>query len=66
MTQSKAKFGLLLSNRGVVIGTTTLEEMLKMARQVDEADVWDSAWVGDSIIAKPRVDALVLLGALAA
>ena len=66
MARSKAKVGLVLSNRGVMIGATTGEEMLRMARQVDETDVWDSVWVGDSIIAKPRVDALVLLGALAA
>src|SRR5690348_14644204 len=65
-TRSNAKFGLLLTNRGVMIGATTTEEMLRMARQVDEAEVWDSVWIGDSIFAKPRVDALIMLGALAA
>lgn len=65
MTRSHAKFGLLLTNRGVMIGATTIEEMLKMAKQGDEAEEWDSVWVGDSIFAKPRVDALVMLGALA-
>lgn len=65
MTRRAAKFGLVLSNRGVMIGATTIQEMLRMARQVDETDIWDSVWVGDSILAKPRVDALVLLGALA-
>jgi alkanesulfonate monooxygenase SsuD/methylene tetrahydromethanopterin reductase-like flavin-dependent oxidoreductase (luciferase family) len=66
MTQNRAKFGLLLTNRGVMIGATSTEEMLVMAKQVDEAEAWDSVWVGDSIFAKPRVDALVMLGALAA
>jgi len=65
MSRSTARFGLVLSNRGVMIGATKSEEMLRMARQVDATDVWDSVWVGDSIFAKPRVDALVLLGALA-
>src|SRR5258708_12254718 len=31
----------------------------------DEAQ-WDSIWVGDSLFAKPRLDGLVLLSALAA
>jgi alkanesulfonate monooxygenase SsuD/methylene tetrahydromethanopterin reductase-like flavin-dependent oxidoreductase (luciferase family) len=36
-----------------------------LAQRAEEAG-WDSVWVGDSIFAKPRLDALVLLGALAA
>jgi alkanesulfonate monooxygenase SsuD/methylene tetrahydromethanopterin reductase-like flavin-dependent oxidoreductase (luciferase family) len=62
---SKIRFGLTLPNRGVIIGATTVEEMYTLAQQADEAG-WDSVWVGDSIFAKPRLDALVLLGALAA
>jgi alkanesulfonate monooxygenase SsuD/methylene tetrahydromethanopterin reductase-like flavin-dependent oxidoreductase (luciferase family) len=66
MTNSQApRFGLVLSNRGVVTGTTTVEELLTLAQQA-EATGWDSVWVGDSILAKPRLDSLVLLGALAA
>jgi alkanesulfonate monooxygenase SsuD/methylene tetrahydromethanopterin reductase-like flavin-dependent oxidoreductase (luciferase family) len=62
---SKPRFGLTLPNRGVVIGATSVPEMLEMAEWAEDAD-WDSVWVGDSIFAKPRLDALVLLGALAA
>src|SRR6516225_11660941 len=62
---TKPKFGLTLPNRGVVIGATTVPEMLEMAEWADDAG-WDSVWLGDSILAKPRLDALVLLGALAA
>ena len=65
MTQGHARFGLTLPNRGVIIGATTVEEMLKMGEWADSAG-WDSVWVGDSIFAKPRLDAIVLLGALAA
>ncbi|MGH7864594.1 MAG: LLM class flavin-dependent oxidoreductase, partial [Candidatus Binataceae bacterium] len=61
----KPKFGLTLPNRGVIIGATTVPEMLEMAEWADGAG-WDSVWVGDSIFAKPRLDAIALLGALAA
>ena len=59
------RFGLTLPNRGVIIGATTVEEMLEMAQWADGAG-WDSVWVGDSIFAKPRLDAIALLGAIAA
>src|SRR6266849_1598231 len=65
MAAQKACFGLTLPNRGVVIGATTVPEMLEMAEMAESAG-WDSIWVGDSIFAKPRLDAIVLLGALAA
>lgn len=65
MSSRKVQFGLTLPNRGVVTGATTVEEMLGLAEKAEEAG-WDSVWVGDSIFAKPRLDALVLLGALAA
>lgn len=60
------KFGLTLPNRGVIIGATTVEEMLEMAEWADGDQRWDSVWVGDSLFAKPRLDAIALLGALAA
>jgi len=59
------KFGLTLPNRGVVIGVTTVAEMLQLAADA-ESSGWDSVWVGDSIFAKPRLDAMVLMGAIAA
>ncbi len=66
MARSKVKFGLTLPNRGVVIGATSVSEMLEMAEWADGDSRWDSVWVGDSIFAKPRLDAIALLGALAA
>ena len=65
MTGNGVKFGLTLPNRGVVIGATTVAEMLQLATDAESAG-WDSVWVGDSIFANPRLDAMVLLGALAA
>ena len=65
MAGGRVKFGLTLPNRGVVIGATTVAEMLQLAADAEAAG-WDSVWVGDSIFAKPRLDAMVLLGAIAA
>ena len=59
------KFGLTLSNRGVVTGASTLDDMIALAQRADADERWDSIWVGDSILAKPRLDALTLMGALA-
>lgn len=64
-TTQKPRFGLVLSNRNVAIGIATVEQLLTQAQKAEESG-WDSIWVGDSILAKPRLDALVLLGALAA
>lgn len=61
----KTQFGLTFPNRGVIAGATTVEELLTLAQKADEAG-WDSVWFGDSIFAKPRLDSLVLLGAVAA
>jgi alkanesulfonate monooxygenase SsuD/methylene tetrahydromethanopterin reductase-like flavin-dependent oxidoreductase (luciferase family) len=66
MPDRTIRFGLTLPNRGVIIGATTVEEMFVLAQKADAEACWDSVWVGDSIFAKPRLDALVLLGALAA
>src|SRR5271166_1087540 len=63
MATGRARFGLTLPNRGVIIGATTVPEMLEMAEWADTAG-WDSVWVGDSIFAKPRLDAMVLRDAL--
>ncbi len=64
MATSRVRFGLVLTNRGVVIGATTVPEMLAIAEEA-EAGPWDSVWDGDSILAKPRHDAITLLSALA-
>src|SRR5919198_2462508 len=63
---AKPSFGLTLPNRGVVTGATTVPEMLGLAAKADTSGVWDSVWVGDSIFAKPRLDSLTLMAAIAA
>jgi alkanesulfonate monooxygenase SsuD/methylene tetrahydromethanopterin reductase-like flavin-dependent oxidoreductase (luciferase family) len=66
MARGNASFGLTLPNRGVVTGATTVPEMLTLAEKADASGVWDSVWVGDSIFAKPRLDSLTLMAAIAA
>ena len=65
MSERHVKFGLTLPNRGVLTGATSMGEMLELAEMADADTIWDSVWVGDSILAKPRLDAIALLGALA-
>lgn len=62
---SNTKYGLTLSNRSVVLGMSTIDSMLDQAREADKSSVWDSVWLGDSILAKPRLDAMVALGGIA-
>jgi alkanesulfonate monooxygenase SsuD/methylene tetrahydromethanopterin reductase-like flavin-dependent oxidoreductase (luciferase family) len=62
------KVGVLLPTRGALLGTDGVQDaqlVLEMAEWA-EAIGCDSVWVGDSLTAKPRLDALVALGAIAA
>ncbi len=60
------KIGLTLPNRGVLFGVTTPEQMLHMAEIADESDVFQSVWVGDSLLGKPRMESVALLAGVAA
>src|SRR6185437_3143841 len=40
--------------------------MIELAELADRSDVFDSAWVSDSLLAKPRPEAITLLAAIAA
>jgi alkanesulfonate monooxygenase SsuD/methylene tetrahydromethanopterin reductase-like flavin-dependent oxidoreductase (luciferase family) len=66
MSVRGTSFGFTLPQRGVFFGAITVDQMLGMARDVDANPLFDSVWVGDSLLAKPRPDSLTLLGALAA
>jgi len=66
MSAHRVSFGFTLPQRGVFFGATTIDELLARAGEVDADPRFDSLWVGDSLLAKPRPDAIGLLGALAA
>ena len=58
-------FGLTLPQRAALFGASTMNEMFDLAREADANPLIDSAWVGDSLMAKPRPESLTMLGALA-
>jgi alkanesulfonate monooxygenase SsuD/methylene tetrahydromethanopterin reductase-like flavin-dependent oxidoreductase (luciferase family) len=60
------RFGLTLPNRGVLFGVTTPDEMLQMAQTADESELFQSVWVGDSLLGKPRMESITLLSGVAA
>jgi alkanesulfonate monooxygenase SsuD/methylene tetrahydromethanopterin reductase-like flavin-dependent oxidoreductase (luciferase family) len=60
------ELGLSLPNRAVLYGGTTVEELLALAEVADGDPVWSSVWVGDGLIAKPRLEAVTTLAAMAA
>jgi alkanesulfonate monooxygenase SsuD/methylene tetrahydromethanopterin reductase-like flavin-dependent oxidoreductase (luciferase family) len=66
MTTPKLSFGFTLPQRGVFFGVTTVEQLLTLSSDVDTNPMFDSLWVGDSLLAKPRPDSIALLGALCA
>jgi alkanesulfonate monooxygenase SsuD/methylene tetrahydromethanopterin reductase-like flavin-dependent oxidoreductase (luciferase family) len=59
------QFGLSLPNRAVLFGTP-VEDLLANAELADSSELFDSIWVGDNFTSKPRLEAIVLLSALAA
>ena len=68
MVNPMVKLGLLLPTRGLLLGESAPENadrVLDMARRAEDAGL-DSVWVGDSLIAKPRLEPLSTLAAVAA
>ena len=66
MSQHKTSFGLTLSNRALVIQGTQPRELIDMAVKAENSGAIDAIWVGDSILSKPRLECIPLLGAIAA
>lgn len=63
---SSVSFGFTIPQRGVLFGVATWPQMIALAREADRIALFDSLWVGDSVMAKPRPDSISLLGALSA
>ena len=62
---ARASFGLILANRAVVLGALQARDLLELSQQAETSGVFDALWVGDSLLAKPRLEAVALLAALA-
>jgi alkanesulfonate monooxygenase SsuD/methylene tetrahydromethanopterin reductase-like flavin-dependent oxidoreductase (luciferase family) len=61
------KIGVLVPTRGVVMQSSRrppVDECWAMARMADQAG-YDALWVGDSVVAKPRLEPLTTLAFLA-
>src|SRR5919106_4176413 len=58
-------FGLILANRAVVLGAVTARDLLDIAVDAERSGMFDAVWVGDSLLAKPRLESVTLLSALA-
>ena len=68
MTDDRIKLGMLLPTRGLLLRgeqPPNLDRIIALAETVEQAGL-DSVWVGDSLVAKPRMEPLSVLGALAA
>ncbi len=68
MTGSGPMLGIVLPTRGVVLAggdDPDANLIVHMARLAEDAGV-DSVWVGDSLVAKPRLEPLAALAAVAA
>ncbi|MBI3013977.1 MAG: LLM class flavin-dependent oxidoreductase [Candidatus Tectomicrobia bacterium] len=71
MAGKKTDFGILLPTRGLLLASQDTQEnpdpnlIFDMAKQI-EAYGYQSIWVGDSLLARPRLDALVTLAAVGA
>ena len=66
MAKAKTTFGLTLSNRALVTKGTPARELIDMAAAAENSGLVNAIWVGDSILSKPRLECIPLLGAIAA
>ena len=65
---TKVKLGILLPTRGLLLRgdqPPNIDRIFALAKTVEKAGL-DSVWVGDSLMAKPRMEPLSILNALAA
>ncbi|MGH2615162.1 MAG: LLM class flavin-dependent oxidoreductase [Thermomicrobiales bacterium] len=60
-------FGLSLPNRAVLFGgPITWDTLLQASERAEASGSFDSIWVGDNLLSKPRLEAVVALATVAA
>ncbi len=62
----RAKFGLSLSTRAVLFDWGTMDDLVDAAVIAEKSGYFSGVWVGDNLLSKPRVEAIVTLSAIAA
>jgi alkanesulfonate monooxygenase SsuD/methylene tetrahydromethanopterin reductase-like flavin-dependent oxidoreductase (luciferase family) len=65
MSGTNTTFGLTLSNRAVVTRGAQPKDLIDMAVRAEASGRLEAVWVGDSILSKPRLECIPLLGAIA-
>jgi alkanesulfonate monooxygenase SsuD/methylene tetrahydromethanopterin reductase-like flavin-dependent oxidoreductase (luciferase family) len=58
------EFGISLPNRAVLFGLSP-DALLETAERAEASGFFDSVWVGDNLLSKPRLESIVTLAALA-
>ncbi len=65
MSRKKTTFGIVLPTRGVLFsGSDPRKDVLELSKLTEDYG-YDGVWAGDSILAKPRLDSIVVLSAVA-
>jgi alkanesulfonate monooxygenase SsuD/methylene tetrahydromethanopterin reductase-like flavin-dependent oxidoreductase (luciferase family) len=62
---ARPSFGLTLTNRAVVLGMVSAGDLIDLTVQAEASGAFDTVWAGDSLLAKPRLESVSLLSALA-
>ncbi|HXJ78936.1 MAG TPA: LLM class flavin-dependent oxidoreductase [Candidatus Methylomirabilis sp.] len=57
--------GLILANRAVVLGKVAVRDLIDLTVEAEASGAFDTVWVGDSLLAKPRLESVTLLSTLA-
>jgi alkanesulfonate monooxygenase SsuD/methylene tetrahydromethanopterin reductase-like flavin-dependent oxidoreductase (luciferase family) len=65
MRKLPVKWGISLPNRGALFGLTDVDELIETAKAAEQSGVFESVWFGDSLIHKPRLEAITMLAAVA-
>jgi alkanesulfonate monooxygenase SsuD/methylene tetrahydromethanopterin reductase-like flavin-dependent oxidoreductase (luciferase family) len=65
VTVEPLRFGISLPNRAILFGLAP-ETLLETACEAEASGAFDSVWVGDNFLSKPRLEAIVTLSAVAA
>ena len=65
MRNMPIRWGISLPNRGALFGLTDTDELIATAAAAEQSGVFESVWFGDSLIHKPRLEAITMLAAVA-
>ena len=66
MPDDSVSFGLMLSNRGPVLGYSTPANLIDLGVRAEASGFFNTVWSGDAFLTNPRLDAITLLTAVAA